>query len=80
METLHKQEIERALKLEREQAATQAVLEQMRDAPNTHLHNLAQEVALLQSKINPILSRVEDAQQRISQSRGGSSSQKKLGD
>jgi len=38
MDNLKRQELERAVKLEREELATQAVLEKMRDNPNTHLH------------------------------------------
>ena len=43
-----------------------AVLEKMRDNPNAHLHQIATEVELLQRKIDPILKRVEQAQDRIS--------------
>lgn len=61
IDTLKKQEIERAVKLEREQEATIAVLEQMRDNPNSKLRDLATEVDLLSRKIDPILRRVEEA-------------------
>lgn len=41
------------------------MLEQMRDNPNTKLHEMATEVELLSRKIDPILKRVEEAQQTI---------------
>ena len=47
--------------MEREQEATIAVLEQMRDNPNSNLRDLATEVDLLSRKIDPILRRVEEA-------------------
>ncbi len=62
---MRKQEVDRAVKLEREQDATRAVLEQMRDNPNTKLHEMATEVELLSRKIDPILRRVEEAQETI---------------
>ena len=38
IEELKKQEVKRAVYLEQEQLATQAVLEKMRDNPNCELH------------------------------------------
>ena len=61
LDNLKKQEIERAVKLEREQEATRVILEQMRDNPNSNLHQMATEVELLSRKIDPILRRVEEA-------------------
>ena len=40
----------------------------MRDNPNTKLHEMATEVELLSRKIDPILKRVEEAQQTIKRS------------
>ena len=73
LETMKKQEMERAVKLEQEELATKAVLEKMRDNPNSTLHQMANEVALLGQKINPILARVEEATNRVNQARGLSS-------
>lgn len=65
MDNLKRQELERAVKLEKEELATQVVLNKMRDNPNQHLHQMATEVDLLSRKIDPILKRVEMAQDRI---------------
>ena len=47
IEDLKKKEVERAVKLRQEEAATQAVLEKMRDNPNKHLFEMHNEVGLL---------------------------------
>lgn len=45
----------------------------MRDQPNETIHQMANEVALLNQKINPILARVEEATHRVNLARGTSS-------
>ena len=47
IEDLKRQEVERAVKLRQEEAATQAVLSNMRDNPNSHLFQMHNEVGML---------------------------------
>ena len=48
---------------------TQQIFERMRDNPNAELFQMHNEVSMLNEKIKPILARVEEASQRVKQTK-----------
>jgi hypothetical protein len=69
--------VSRAVQLRQEEAATQAVLEKMRDNPNAKLFEVHNEVQLLGRKMSQVLSRAEQSANTIRQA--GATHPKNLG-
>lgn len=59
LEELREQEVKRAIRQQEDDQIQQEVIKKLKDAPNEHLHELSNEVALLNRKVEPLLKRVE---------------------
>ncbi len=62
---ISKAEVERALRLEREEEISREALRLLRDHPNVHLSQIQTEVALLNRKVEPLLKRIEEAAKNV---------------
>lgn len=62
---MQKAEVERAVKMQREEEVAKESIRRLRDHPNEHINELQNEVALLSRKMDPLLKRVEEAARNV---------------
>lgn len=55
LQSLHHQELQRAVNMQKEEKIAEEVVRKLRDHPNEHLAEMQTEVAMLQRKMEPLL-------------------------
>lgn len=62
---IQKAEVERAVRMQREEDIAREAVRRLKDNPNEHISELQTEVALLTRKVEPLLKRVEEAAMNV---------------